>query len=258
MSRAAKQAVATAVVFLFLGMGAAAAVFAFLPNPGSPPSIFDDFKWSSTANGFWHVNAIGSKTTIKHSVLTLTGDEIELDHRIQTDPNQTDIVAKVRGRQFHKFGLGIGVYHAGTVALEFDNDGVKCGRGTDFGWKVDIMKPWSTPPANQWFYLEISVKNPYPNDKDLVRAEKLAVQFHKKSLIHAVTVTCSMYDASGHLIVTDTPHDPPTNAHYVSFDEAFMRTWDGGNNYQVDWIYAGSPSGNPLQGILAAASPKHA
>jgi hypothetical protein len=46
------------------------------------------------------------------------------------------------------------------------------------------------------------------------------------------------------------PKTPPPNAHYVSFDEVFMRTWDSPNEYQVDWFYAGPPSGNPGNAIF--------
>jgi hypothetical protein len=251
VNRPIVRAAVLALISLLLGVAAAAAVFAYIPDPGSAPSIFDDFKWDSTANGFWHVNAIGSHADIKKSILTLSGDSIELDRRVQTDPNQTVVVARVRGIHFHKFGLGEGVYHAGTLGLEFDDDGIKCGRGSDAGWRVDIMKKWSaaTAPAGQWFYLEISVTNPYPNVKDYNRAEQL-VEAKKLKKLTPVTLTCSWYDDSGHLLGRTTPHNPPPNAHYVGIDEVFMRTWDSKNDYQIDWFYAGPPSGNPAQGFL--------
>lgn len=232
------------LIFFFLGIASAAAVFVYLPDPGSAPAVYDDFKWSSTANGFWHVNAIGARAEIKHSLLTLSGHSIELDHRLQTDPNQTVVAAKVRGLHFHKFGIGIGVYHAGTVGLEFDDDGAKCGRGTDFGWRIDFIKAWTTPPVNQWMYVEVAVTNPYPNPKDLQRAEKL----DNPKKLKPITLTCSIYDANGNLIASSSPKDPPANTHYVGLDEVFMRTWDSGNDYQVDWFYAGPASGLPAMG----------
>lgn len=241
MSRSLLQGISVALIFLFIGVASAAAVLAYLPEGGSPPAVFDDFKWSSTANGFWHVNPVGGSAAIEHSLLTLSGGSVELDRRLQTDPNETVVLAKVRGLHFHKFGVGLGAYHAGTLALEYDDDGVKCGRGTDYGWQVDIMKPWTTPPVNQWMYLKLAVTNPYPNPKDLQRVEKLG----DVRKLKPVTMTCSMYDASGHLLASSTPKDPLPNAHYVALDEVYMRTWDRGNRYQVDWVYAGPPSGSP-------------
>lgn len=230
-----------AIIFLFVGVASASAFFAFLPDPGSSPSIYDDFNWSSTANGYWHQNAYGATARIENSLLTLTGDSIELDRRVQTDPYETVIIAKVRGIQFHKFSLGIGIYHAGTVGLEFDNDGVKCGRGTDQGWQIDIMKAWTKPPVNQWFYVAVDVKNPYPNPATMPQNE---------TDIKPVTLRCSMWDSAGHLVATDIASNPVPNTHYVALDEAYMRTWDSGNLYQIDWFYAGPPSGNPGRRFL--------
>ena len=239
MSRTLIRSVVIALIFLALGVACAAAVLAYLPDPGSAPAIFDDFNWSSTSNGFWHVNAIGATAPIKNGVLTLKGDSIELDRRLQTDPKQTVVIAKVKATHFHKFGMGIGIYHAGTMGLEFDDDGVKCGRGTDFGWKIDVMKGWTLPPVNQWFYLKLVVNNPYPNPKDLQWAE-----LHLPA-VKTVTITCSVFDSHARLLARMTPVNPPPNGHYVSLDEVFMRTWDSGNDYQVDWFYAGPPSGIP-------------
>ena len=127
MRKPVAQGLVIALVALFIGVAGTAAVLAYIPDPGSNPSIFDDFNWSSTANGFWHVNAIGATATIENGTLTLSGHSIELDRRLQTDPRVTIAAAKIRGLGFRRFGLGLGVYHAGTVALEFDNEGFKCG-----------------------------------------------------------------------------------------------------------------------------------
>lgn len=245
MNRTVVQGVVIALVFLFLGVAGTAAVMAYLPDPGSAPAIFDDFQWSSTANGFWHVNPIGATAQIEHSVLTLSGHSIELDRRVQTDPYETVVAARVRGLSFNRFALGIGLYHAGTVGMEFDDDGVKCGRGTDYGWQVDFLKGWTRPPVGQWVYLVITVKNPYPNPKDLQRAEK-----NPDAKLKPVTLTCAMYDANRHLVARIAPTQPPPNAHYVALDEAFMRTWDSGNDYQVDWFYTGPPAGIPDHALL--------
>lgn len=228
-----------ALIFLFVGVAGAAAVFEYMPNAGSAPSIFDDFKWNSTANGFWHVNATGATATVKDSLLTLKGDTIELDRRVQTDPYSTVLLAKVRARQFDKFDIGIGAYHAGTITLEFDADGVKCGWGSDLGWEIGIMKQWSPPPFNQWYYLRMDVGNPYPNVPNPVLAKI------PPEKLKPVNMRCSVYDSAGHLIATEVPKDPPPNAHYVSLDEAFLRTWDSHNDYQIDWYYVGPPSGIP-------------
>jgi hypothetical protein len=241
MNRSLFRLLAVGLIVLFLAVGTTMAVMALVPEAGSPPSIFDDFKWSSTSSGFWHVNAVGASASIKNSFLTLKGDSIELDHRIQTDPHVMVVAAKVRGIDFHKFGLGIGVFHAGTIGMEFDDDGVKCGRGSDYGWKVDYVKGWTVQPTNQWFYLELAVTNPYPVTFD-------TSNIPKKKLKH-VTVRCALFDASGNLINEVTAKNPPPNANYAALDEAFVRTWDSGNQYQVDWFYAGPPSGDPLNGV---------
>ncbi len=235
------QILVIGLIFLFVGVASAAAYFELLPVPGSAPSIYDDFAWNSTANGFWHVNAYGAKAEIKHSILTLKGDSIELDRRVQTDPFETVVMARVRGVAFHKFALGLGLYHAGTISLEFDNDGVKCGRGTDFGWRIDIMKKWAPPPAGAWFYLGVDVVNPYPDPRKTPKDYSLA---------KPVKLRCSIWDTNGRLVATDLVKTPPPNAHYVGLDEAYMRTWDSDNTYQIDWIYAGPPSGNPAKGVL--------
>jgi hypothetical protein len=248
MSRPVLRAVVFALIFFFIGTGTAAIVLAAIPAPGSAPAIYDDFSWSSTSNGFWHVNAIGGKGIIKDSLLTLEGNSVELDRRLQTDPHETVVVARVRGIHFHRFALGVGVYHAGTVSLEFDDDGVKCGRGTDFGWKVDFMKGWEVPPAKQWFYLLLSVKNPYPDTEEREKAEEYADKTGTK--LKPVTLTCSMYDAQGHLVASVTPRVPPPNASYPGLDEAYLRTWNSGNRYQIDWLYAGPPSGIPAKSLL--------
>lgn len=237
MRRPLMQALFVGLIALFLGIAGTAAVLAYLPDPGSAPSVFDDFHFSSTGNGFWHVNAIGASAVVKDGRLTLSGHSVELDHRLQTDPRVTIAAAKVRGLSFHRFGLGLGVYHSGTVALEFDNEGLKCGRGADIGWRVDVMKPWTTPPTGQWFILKVKVTNPYPTAKSQAKVAGLDA-----SQLKPVTVQCSAYDASGHLIATVTPTDPEPNAHYDALDEAYMRTWDSGNKYQVDWFYAGPPT----------------
>lgn len=246
MKRSLLPAAVIALIFLLLGVAGAALAFAYLPDPGSPPSVYDDFAWSSVGNGYWHVNPVGASAEIKDNLLTLKGDTIELDRRVQTDPLETVVLAKVRGLSFHKFGLGIGVYHAGTVGLEFDNDGVKCGRGTDYGWKVDFLRAWKTPPVNQWFYVGISVRNPFPTEQALRKAEIIADKTNTK--LKPITLRCYLFDAQKHLIAAEQPSNPPPNAHYVGFDEVFLRTWDSANDYQVDWLYAGPVSGIP-QGI---------
>jgi hypothetical protein len=242
MSRTLLRFGAVAIIFLSLGAAGTAAVVGFVPDAGSAPSIYDDFSWDSIANSFWHVNADGATATIKHSLLTLIGHSIELDRRVQTDPNETVISARVRGIQLHKFGIGIGVYHAGTVAEEFDNDGIKCGRGTDHGWQVDYVKGFLVPPNGQWFTLRIAVINPYPNPKAQQKASQLDPSKRKKT-----TVLCTAWDASGHLIAAVNAKDPVPNTQYVGLDEAFFRTWDSGNNYQLDWFYAGPPSNDPTR-----------
>lgn len=245
MSRPALRIAAIALIAFFLGIGAAAAVMAFIPNQGSPAAIYDDFGFSSTQNGYWHENPVGATARIKHSLLTLSGDAIELDHRLQSDNFLTVMSLKIRGTQFHKFGFGLGVFHAGTLGMEFDNDGAKCGRASDFGWRVDFLKAWATPPTGQWFYLQITVKNPYPY--------KPPPPHTPKAKYKHVTLTCSIYDSSGHLIARSVPTDPPPNTNYAALDEAFMRTWDSGNKYQIDWVYAGPASGDPLRVVTKSS-----
>jgi len=250
VSRPVWRLAVVALVFLFLGVAASAAAFALIPNPGSAPGIYDDFKWSSTDNGYWHVNEYGATATIKDSILELKGNSIELDRRLQTDPNETVVVARVRAFHLRKFQIGIGVYHAGTVAMELDDDGAKCGRGTDHGWKVDFVKAWSTPPEGKWFYMSIAVINPYPKPEVLAKLEAQNVDAAK---LKPVTIHCSLYDARGNLIAMATPTDPRPNTHYQALDEVFLRTWDDHNNDQVDWFYAGPPSGNPGRAIFKPA-----
>lgn len=248
MRRPILKALVFGLIGLCIGVAGAAAVLAYIPDSGSAPSIFDDFKFSSTSNGFWHVNAYGATALINHSRLNLTGNSIELDRRVQTDPNETVVVAKIRASQFDKFGMGLGIYHSGTIGMEMDGDGIKCGRGTDHGYKVDFVKPWTTPPVNTWFYIEMGVVNPYPDPRVLAKLGTVDYDKLKK-----VTLHCAAYDASGRLIGSVTPTDPPANTHYVALDEAYLRTWDSNNNYQLDWVYVGPPSGNPLQAIVRTA-----
>jgi hypothetical protein len=175
-------------------------------------------------------------------MLTLRGHSIELDHRMQTDPKETVVSVRVRGVHLHKFGIGVGIYHSGTVGMELDDDGIKCGRGTDGGWRVDFLKDWKTPQENAWFYLRMSVLNPYPDPKVLAKLGDKDYSQLKK-----VTLRCSAWDANGRLIATVNAKDPPPNAHYAALDEAFLRTWDSRNDYQIDWFYAGPPSGDPTR-----------
>jgi hypothetical protein len=251
MNRTVLKFGVVALVALCVGASATAATVGFIPGSGSAPSIYDDFSWDSIANGFWHVNADGATAVIKNSSLTLSGHSIEFDRRIQTDPIETVISARVRGLHLHKFGIGIGVYHAGTVAVEFDNDGIKCGRGSDHGWQVDYVKGFKVPPNNQWFFLRIAVYDPYPNPDVLAKLSNVDPSKLKKT-----TVICSAWDASGRLIATVNAKNPPPNTHYQGLDEAFLRTWDSQNIYQLDWFYAGPPSDDPtrfLQRVPAAA-----
>jgi len=238
-----------ALVALLIGVACTAAVFAYIPDSGLAPSIFDDFSYSTTASGFWHVNAVGGDNIIKPSTLTLTGGSIELDRRLQTDPKETVISLRIRAQHFDKFGFGIGAYHAGTVGIEFDGDGVKCGRGTDYGYQVDSVVDWKSPPVGQWFYLRVAVHNPYPDPKAFAKLHITDASKYKK-----VDLICSAWDNQGHLLGQVKPTNPPPNAHYPGFDEVFMRTWDSANNYQVDWFYAGPPSGDPLRFIVHANS----
>ncbi|GAC1402534.1 MAG: hypothetical protein NVSMB52_16510 [Chloroflexota bacterium] len=241
--------VVIALIALFIGVAGAAAALAYIPAPGSAPSIYDDFNFSSTSNGFWHVNADGATATIKNGILRLAGNSIELDRRIQTDPYETVAVARISGSQYHKFGMGLGIYHSGTLGLEFDDDGIKCGRGTDSGYAVDWVKKWKPAPVGQWFYIEMSVKNPYPTQRSQDRVKGLDYEKLKK-----VTLTCSAYDANGRLLSRVVPKDPAPNAHYAALDEAYMRTWDAKNDYHVDWFYAGPPSGNPLNRLTTGVA----
>ena len=245
--RTALQLGLVAVIALCIGIAGTAAVLAYIPDSGSPPSVYDDFSWSSTANGYWHVNADGAAAHISSGLLTLSGHSIELDRRLQTDPKETVVAARVQGQSFNKFALGIGVYHAGTVSLEFDTDGMKCGRGTDHGYQVDFVKSWKRPPLGQWIYLQLRVVNPYPNPKVLQQLGDISSDKLKK-----VKLTCSAYDEHGKPLGRSIPTNPPANTHYVALDEVFMRTWDSHNLYQVDWFYAGPPSGNPLNRLVAS------
>jgi hypothetical protein len=247
VTRTIWRAVALALIFLFIGAAVATATYWVVPAPGSAPSIFDDFKWSSTANGYWHVNPVGGTAIIKHSILTLKGTSIELDRRLQTDPDETVVVIKLRALHFHRFGVGLGIYHAGTLGLEFDDDGVKCGRGTDHGYNIAFMQTWKVPPVNQWFYLTLDVVNPYPGYKHMPS--------NSSPKLKRVKMTCAIYDQNGRLLKSVTPTNPPPNAHYIGLDEAYIRTWDSGNEYQIDWIYAGPPSGNPAQALLKGPGP---
>lgn len=240
MKRSWARGIVVAIVALCVGVASSAAVLASLPDPGSPPSVYDDFNWSSTANGFWHVNADGASERIKGGTLALSGDSIELDRRMQTDPSVTEVAVRIRGLHFHKFGFGLGIYHAGTVGIEFDDDGAKCGRGTDFGYRVDFLRGWTSPPTGQWYYLTLTVTNPYPTKEEQEKVANLDASQLKK-----VTLTCAMYDSTGKLLTKIVARDPAPNAHYQAFDEVYMRTWDSANRYQVDWFYAGPPSGAP-------------
>src|SRR5437764_10959958 len=125
MGRPLLQGAVIALIFFFLGVAGWAGAMALVPNAGSTPSIFDDFNFSSTSNGYWHVDSIGSTAAIRDGLMTVSGHSIELDHRLQTDPHQTVVVAKIRGLGWDKFAIGLGLYHSGTVSVEFDSDGIK-------------------------------------------------------------------------------------------------------------------------------------
>jgi hypothetical protein len=228
------------LILLFVGGAVGGAAVWAVPDSGSAPSIFDDFNWSSTANGFWHVNPVGATARITHGLLTLSGDSIELDRRLQTDPNASVVVARIRGLTFHKFALGLGIYHSGTISLEFDSDGVKCGRGTDHGFRIDFAKSWNPPPVGKWLYIGVMVTNPYPTSEALAKVANLDA-----AKLKPVTITCAVWDGSGRLLGSVTPTDPKPNTHYASLDEAYVRTWDSNNKYQLDWVYAGPPAGLP-------------
>src|SRR5438309_10495805 len=119
MARTVLRGVVIALIFFCLGIATWAGAMAFVPNPGSPPGIDDDFGFSTTSNGYWHVNPVGATATIKNGTVTLSGHSIELDHRLQTDPYKTIVVAKMRGLKWDKFALGLGLFHSGTVSIEF-------------------------------------------------------------------------------------------------------------------------------------------
>jgi hypothetical protein len=252
MSRPLLQTLVVALIALMIGVAGTAAVLAAIPDSGSPPSIYDDFNWNSTANGFWHVNTDGASAHIDHGLLTLGGHTIELDRRVQTDPYVSYMTMRIRAKHFYKFGFGLGVYHSGTIGIEFDNDGVKCGRGTDHGYKTDVFSTWTpdTAPVNQWFYLRLKVVDPYPNPTpaELARLSNLDA-----SQLKPVTETCYLYDSSGRLVAEDVAKNPPPNTHYVGLDEAYMRTWDSGNEYQIDWVYVGSDTGDPIHSVVKGA-----
>lgn len=252
MNRPAIKLLVIGLIGLLIGVAGTAAVLAAIPSAGSPPSIYDDFNWNSTANGFWHVYTDGGSTAIDRGLLSLSGHTIELDRRVQSDPYATYMTLRIRARHFYKFGFGLGVYHAGTLGLEFDDDGVKCGRGTDHGYKTDVFGTWTpaTAPTNQWFYLRLKVTDPYPNP---TQAELDRLSNLDASQLKPVTETCTMYDSAGHLIAKDEATSPPPNTHYVGLDEAYLRTWDSGNNYQIDWVYVGSDTGDPIHGITRKA-----
>jgi hypothetical protein len=249
VNRSLLQTLTIGLIALLLGVAGTAAVMASIPGSGSPPSIFDDFNWNSTANGFWHVYSDGGTATIKDGMLTLTGHTIELDRRVQTDPYATYMTVRVRARHFYKFGFGLAVYHAGSIGIEFDNDGVKCGRGTDHGYKTDVFKTWTpdTAPVDQWLYVRLKVVDPYPNPTP---AELERISNLDASQLKPVTEICSVYDSTGHLLGETNANDPVPNTHYVGLDEAYMRTWDSSNDYQVDWVYVGSDAGDPIHGVV--------
>jgi hypothetical protein len=243
MKRGLWRWVAAGIIFLFLGSAIGGAVVWAIPNEGSPPSIFDAFSYSSTSSGYWHVDPIGAQAIIKNGTMTLVGNSIELDHRIQTDPYSTVAVARVRALSFDKLAVGLGLYHSGTISFEFDSDGAKCGRGTDVGWAVDYVKSWVVPPVGQWFYVGIKIKNPYPNPSPALLAK---LSNEDPSLWKPVTITCALWDSAGHILAQTTPTTPRPNTHYASLDEAYLRTWDDKNRYQIDWFYAGPPSAMPF------------
>jgi hypothetical protein len=226
------------LIFLCLGIAGSAAVFALMPSPGSPPGIFDTFDWDSMSNGYWHASPYGGTASINGSRLTLAGHTVELDRRLQTDPYDTVVAVRVRGLGFDKLGFGISGLHSANVGMEFDSDGIKCGYGSDEGWIVPVLKGWTAPPTRQWFYLVLSVRNPYPT-----------VTSSAATGTKPIGVTCSAYDGRGRLLNSVTATRPPPNAKYPGFDEVYLRTWDSKNRYQVDWLYAGPPSGSPLRHI---------
>lgn len=239
MARTIARVMIIALIFLFVGVAGAAAVFEYVPNPGSAPAVYDDFRWSSTSNGFWHLNPVGGKAQVANSLLSLSGANIELDHRLQTDPRETILVAKIRGIRFHKFSLGMGLFHSGTIGMELDNDGPKCGRNSATGWAVDYMIVWKKPLVGKWFYLVVDAVNPYGPKSHINPVEE-----------KPATLTCSIYDSTGKLLSLDVARHPPPTMHYAAIDQVFLRTWDSGNNYQIDWLYAGPVSGLPSRDHL--------
>lgn len=245
MSRSRLRFALVAFLALCLGVAGTATALALIPNAGSPPSIYDDFNWSSTANGYWYLRTYGATARLANSLLTIKGNNAELDKRFQTDPNQTVVSARLRASFFHKMGIGMGSYHSGTIGLEIDSDGIKCGRGTDFGYRVNPVVSWVKQPTGRWFYVRISVVNPYPT----IEAQRAAANLPPEKLKRP-TIRCSAWDAGGKLLGTVAANNPVPNTNYASIDEAYIRTWDSFNNYQVDWVYAGPPSGDPLNRVV--------
>lgn len=245
MSRSLLRILLAAFIALCLGVAGTAFAVTLIPDPGSPPSIYDDFNFSSVANGYWHTHSYGATERIANGVLTITGDNMEFDKRFQTDPNETVISAKLRAGFYHKMGIGMGSYHSGTVGLEIDSDGIKCGRGTDFGYMVNPVYPWVNQPTNKWFYVRMSIINPYPT----LEEQKAAANLPPAKLIRP-TIRCSAWNANGKLLGTVVASVPPPNTNYVSIDEAYIHTWDSHNDYQIDWIYAGPKSGDPLNRLV--------
>ena len=50
MRRTTVRLLIIGAICLFVGIASGAAAMALVPNPGTPPSIYDDFAWSSTAD----------------------------------------------------------------------------------------------------------------------------------------------------------------------------------------------------------------
>jgi hypothetical protein len=219
-----------------LGVAIAAVAFASVPEAGSAPSIYDEFNWSSIANRYWHLSADGGGASISNGHLRIHGDTVELDRRLQTDPRETVVAVKIRPSQMHRLAFGLGEYRSGSVGLEFDDDGIKCGRQAVQGWRVDFLKAWSKPPLGQWFYLVVKARNPYP------RVSNLSVAQTKP-----ISLTCAAYDAHQRLIASVSPSSPPSKVHYAGLDQVYIRTWDSRNDYALDWIYAGPASGSPVK-----------
>ena len=93
------------------------------------------------------------------------------------------------------------------------------------------------------------IRNPYPNPEDYGR-----IRAKDPELLKPVTLQCAAYDAAGRLVGKVVPRNPPPNANYPSFDMVHISMWDSGNHYEVDWIYAGPPSGSPLRRILRTST----